>query len=136
MKATITYLNFDGNTREVMQFYQRCFGGDLMMQQFSDVNIEAPPEARNRIVHAKLTAGPCTLMASDTLPGMPLNKGNNFHICLNPESAEETEKVFNALAHNGNITMPLQDMFWGARFGMLVDQFGINWMLNYEKPKA
>jgi PhnB protein len=136
MKEMITYLNFDGSTREAMQFYQRCLGGDLMMQRFAEVKVDVPPEAKDRIVHAKLTVGASTLMASDTLPGMAPHNGDNFSICLICESSEETEKFFTALGQNGKVTLPLQDMFWGARFGMIVDQFGVNWMFNYDKPKS
>jgi PhnB protein len=136
MKEMITYLNFDGRTREAMQFYQRCLGGELMMQRFSEVKVEVPPEAKDRIIHAKLTVGTSTLMASDTLPGMAPHTGDNFNICLICETSEETERFFTALGQNGKVTLPLQDMFWGARFGMLVDQFGVNWMFNYDKPKS
>ena len=66
---------------------------------------------------------------------MPFESGNNFHICLSCESAEETERLFTALGDRGRVTMPLQDMFWGARFGMVVDRFGVSWMFNYEKGK-
>jgi PhnB protein len=133
MKEMTTYLNFDGQTREAMQFYQQCLGGNLRMSPFSEVKIDVPPEAKDRIVHAKLEAGSSTLMASDTLPGTPFQQGNNFHICLSCESAEETERLFTALGRNGKVTMPLQDMFWGARFGMVVDRYGVSWMFNYEK---
>ena len=56
-------------------------------------------------------------------------------ICLNCESLDETERLYGALAENGTVTIPLRDTFWGARFGMLLDQFGVSWMLNFEKPK-
>jgi len=135
MKEMITYLNFDGNTREAMEFYHRCLGGELRMSPFSEVKMDVPPEAKDRIVHSKLTVGSSTLMGSDTLPGMPFESGNNFHICLSCESAEETERLFTALGDRGRVTMPLQDMFWGARFGMVVDRFGVSWMFNYEKGK-
>lgn len=136
MREMIPYLNFDGSTREAMQFYQKCLGGDLMMQSFSEAKIEVPPGAKDRIIHAKLAVGRYTLMASDTAPGMAFQQGSNFHICIICESMDETEKLFTALAQNGRITMPLQDMFWGARFGMVIDQFGVGWMFNYEKPKS
>ena len=137
MKEIITYLNFDGNCREAMTFYERCLGGELHMASFADQpGGNVPKEAKDRIMHAKLTKGFATLMASDTMPGMPFKQGNNFSICLSPESVQETDKLFNALSENGRITMPLQDTFWGARFGMLTDQFGINWMVNFEKPKT
>ena len=134
MKEMITYLNFDGNAGDAMKFYARCLGGELSLMHFSEAKVDVPPNAQDRIMHAKLTKGSCTLMASDIQPGEPFNKGNNFYICLNCESLEETESLFSSLAEKGKVTMPLQDTFWGARFGMLQDQFGINWMFNFEKP--
>src|SRR5262245_36810587 len=135
MKELITYLNFDGNCRDAMKFYEHCLGGDLQMMPFSEAQVEYPPEAKNRIMHARLKAGPSELMASDTMPGMSFKPGNNFSICIGCESLEELERLFNALSENGKVTMPLQDTFCGPRFGMLTDQFGINWMFNFEKSK-
>ncbi|MBV8274882.1 MAG: VOC family protein [Verrucomicrobia bacterium] len=88
-------------------------------------------DAPGRIPHAELASGPAVLMASDTLPGMAFQQGNNFSICLDCESQAEMEKVFNALRENGQVTMPLHDAFWGGRFGMLTDQFGISWMFSF-----
>ena len=135
MKEITTYLNFDGNCRQAMTFYQRCLGGELHIMPFSEAPGDFAKEAKDRIMHATLRAGSGTLMASDTMPGMPFQQGNNFAICIAPESIQETERLFTALAEGGKVTMPLQDTFWGARFGMLTDKFGINWMLNFEKPK-
>jgi PhnB protein len=135
MKEIVTYLNFDGNCKQAMQFYKQCLGGELHMAPFSEGPGNIPVEAKDRILHARLAAGPAILMASDTMPGSPFKQGTNFSICLNPESLAEAEKVFSALAEKGKVTMPLQDTFWGARFGSLTDQFGVNWMVNYEKPK-
>jgi PhnB protein len=135
MKGLITYLNFDGNCREAMKFYERSLGGQLHMVPFSEAPGNFPQEAKDRIMHASLTIGSAAIMASDTMPGTPFKQGNNFSLCINSESLEETEKLFNILGENGKVTMPLQDTFWGARFGMLTDQFGINWMFNFEKPK-
>jgi len=132
----VTYLNFDGNARDAMQFYARCLQGELLLMPFSDANVDAPQEARDRTMHAKLTKGSCVLMASDIMPGMPFQRGNNFYICLNCESLEETERVFAALGEKGKVTMPLQDTFWGARFGLITDQFDVNWMFNFEKTRA
>jgi PhnB protein len=135
MKEMITYLNFDGSCRQAMQFYERSLGGELAMVPFSEVQVDYPREAKDRIMHAKLTKGSATLMASDTMPGMPFQQGSSTHICLICDSLQETERFFAALSDKGKITMPLQDTFWGARFGMITDQFGVNWMLNFDKPK-
>jgi PhnB protein len=135
MKEIITYLTFDGNCRDAMKFYERCLEGELHLAPFSETPGDFPKEAKDRIMHARLTKGPAVLMASDTMPGMPFKQGNNFSICITCESLQELEKLFTALGDKGKVTMPLQDTFWGARFGMLTDHFGINWMFNFEKPK-
>lgn len=135
MKGLHAYLNFDGNCREAMKFYEKCLGGELQLMPFSEMQGDYPREAKDRIMHAKLSQGPHVLMASDTMPGMPFQQGSNFSICIQCESADEIERYFKALSQSGAVSMPLQDTFWGARFGMLKDQFGIHWMLNYEKPK-
>lgn len=74
-------------------------------------------------------------MASDTLPGMPYTRGTNFSINIDCESVSEIEKLFKAFSEGSQVTMPLQDTFWGARFGMITDRFGISWMFNHELPK-
>ena len=135
MKEMITYLNFNGNCRDAMKFYERCLGGELQIMPFAEAPGNHPPEAKDRIMHARLTNGSAVLMASDTMPGMPFQKGTNFAICVNCQTQEELERFFSAISQKGNVTMPLQDTFWGARFGMLTDQFGVNWMFNFEKPK-
>lgn len=138
MKELNTYLTFDGNCREAMTFYEKCFGAELQVMSFADAppgQVECAKEAKDRVMHARLTKGPAVLMASDTMPGMPFQQGNNFSITINCESAQEIERLFAAFGEKGKVKMPLQDTFWGAHFGMLTDQFGINWMFNFEKPK-
>ena len=136
MKAIVAYLNFDGNCREAMKFYQRCLGGELSIMPFSEAPGDFPKEAKDRVMHARVTKeGTALLMASDTMPGSNFVQGTNFSISIDCQSAEETDRLFTAFSEKGKITMPLQDAFWGARFGMLRDQFGINWMFNFEKPK-
>ena len=134
MKQTNTYLNFDGNCREAMTFYGRCLQAEPNFTPFS----AGPPEiaaatkaAPNRILHAELASGPVVLMASDTLPGMPFQQGNNFSISISCDSEAELERLFASLAESGKVTMPLHNAFWGGRFGMLTDQFGISWMLSF-----
>ena len=135
MKQVNTYLMFDGNCREAMQFYSQCLGARLDLMSFADAKAFAyPAEAKDRVIHAKLTKGTVFLMASDTMPGMPWQQGTNFSISIDCESAEEIERLFGALGEKGAVTMPLSDAFWGARFGMLKDRFGINWMFNWDKP--
>ena len=136
MKEIITYLNFDGNCRDAMKFYQRCFGGELQMVPLSKTQEGHPLEAKDRIMHARLVNGSSVLMASDMMHGMPFHQGNNVSVCVNCGSSEEIETYFAGVSEGGTVTMPLQDTFWGARFGMVTDHFGIHWMFNFEQAKA
>ena len=135
MKEVNAYLTFDGNCREAMKFYEQCLGAELELTTFGDMPGEVSAAAKDRIMHARLAKGSTILMASDTMPGMPLNKGNNCSIAVHCESRQEIERLFTAFSKNAQIRMPLEDTNWGAHFGMLTDQYGIQWMFNYSKPK-
>lgn len=135
MKGITTYLMFDGNCREAMTFYKECLGAELYLMPYSEAPGHHPEEANDRIIHASLQKGAAALMASDTPPEMPSQQGNNFSVSLDCESLDEIERLFAAFSKNGKVTMALNDTFWGARFGMLTDQFGINWMFNFQQPK-
>jgi PhnB protein len=134
MKSVTTYLNFDGNCREAMTFYAKCLEGELTL-----VPANHPPEAKDLIMHARVTkgstAGLPVLMASDTMPGHPFHAVAGFSISIMCESVEEIDRIFAALSEGGKVGMPLADQFWGARFGMFTDKFGIHWMLNFDHPK-
>ena len=136
MKEIAAYLNFNGNCREAMTFYAKCLGTELQLIPFSDMPGDHPPGTKDRIMHARLSKGPASvLMASDTMAGMPVQQGNNLSIAIQCESLAEIDVFFDALGENGTVTMPLADAPWGARFGMLTDQFGVHWMFNCELPK-
>jgi PhnB protein len=106
------------------------------VQRFGDTKgIDYPPEAKSRVIHAALKLGESHLMLSDTMPSMPKPAGNNVRVPINCDDVADMTKQFEALAAGGKITMPLQDTFWGAKFGMLTDAFGINWMFNCETRK-
>ena len=135
MKAFHTYLNFDGNTREAMTFYQQCLDADLAIQIYADAKIDAPPGGENRTIHARLQKGSAILMASDIMPGMEFTQGNNFFVSIDCESIAETDRLFSAFKGGGKVLVEPQDMFWGAYFGMLTDKFGVSWMFNCERTK-
>jgi len=138
MKGLTAYLNFDGNAREAMTFYSKSLGAELLLMPFSEApagTCDVPKEHKDKVMHARLTKGAVLLMASDTPPGRPLAAGNNFSINVDCESRQEGEKLFNALGEKGTVIMPMQDMFWGSYWGMVTDQFGINWMFNCEQTK-
>jgi len=143
-KARVTtYLNFPGNTEEAFHFYKKVFKGEFTgrgLQHFSDVELPAggPPMSdadKKLILHAELTImGGHVLMATDAPEsmGFKMVHGNNMHICLEPESREETKRLFDELSAGGNVTMPLEDMFFGAYFAEFKDKYGINWMLSFQ----
>lgn len=141
MANTGTYLNFSRNTEEAFKFYQSVFGGEFSrggISRFSDIppSENAPPitqEDRNLVMHVELPIlGGHLLMGTDAPEsmGFKLNFGNNVHIMLEPDTKEETRKLFHALSKGGKVTQELQDMFWGSYYGSCIDQFGVQWMFN------
>lgn len=137
--ATINpYLNFPGNTEEAFNFYKSVFGGEFTFLQRFKETPEAgnvPANEQDKIMHIALPIGEGnTLMATDALEsmGQRLTAGNNFSIAIQAESEEEADKLFNRLSAGGQVTMPLEKVFWGAYFGMCTDKFGIQWMVNYD----
>ena len=136
MKDITPYLTFNGTCRQAMTFYKDILGGDLELMDFASSPMEVPDEAKNYIMHAILTSNGVTLMASDTMPNQPVTNGNSVSLSINCQSTDEINHLFNSLSDGGQITMPLEDTFWGARFGMLTDKFGTCWMFNYDYPQA
>ena len=126
------YLNFDGQCEAAFKFYERCFEGKVIamvtFEGAGDVG-QLPPGWSKKIMHAHMTIGSQVLMGSDAPPGR-FQKPQGFSMSVHPEQPAEAERVFNALAEKGSVQMPLQQTPWAARFGMVVDQFGIPWMVN------
>jgi PhnB protein len=133
MKSIDTYLLFNGNCREAMEFYANCLGADLNVMGYGDGPEPCTEADRDKVMHARIKKGSVVLMASDAPPSKAVEQGNNFALTLNCESIEETERVFKAIGKGGKVIMPLSDTFWGAHFGMLSDQFGVTWMFSFEK---
>lgn len=137
MKNLTVYLMFDGACEAAMNFYRDALRGEIVsLMRMGDSEMPVPDDFKNYIMHSVLQAGSICLMASDTMPQHPIVFGNNAHLSLDFDNADEQTAVFEHLASGGNVTMPLQDTFWGARFGTLTDQFGVCWMFNYDYPKA
>ncbi len=143
MKPTTVniYLTFDGNCKQAFDFYKSIFGGEF---QYSGTYGEMPPqegmppmpeELKEKIMHISLPVSEETLLMGSDAGGdwsKKITVGNNFSISVNTGSQEEATRIFNALSEGGQITMPLEKTFWQSYFGMLTDQFGINWMVNCE----
>jgi len=122
MKFVTTYLHFDGNCREAMQFYQHCLGAEL---EFT------PGEPNVRILHSQLlNNGQPILQASDDQSGSPPRQGDNFQVAIECQSPEEVDRIFAALSQGGRVRFPVGTAPWGARFGMLTDRYGVQWLLN------
>ena len=134
------YLHFNGNCREAFEFYRAAFGGDfLVLETFGDgpADMQVPEDERNNVMHVSLPMGTSVLMGSDvpTTFGEPAPSVSNVSISYAAHSREETDALFARLSDGGTVTMPLQEMFWGAYFGACIDRFGVNWMLNCEEPQ-
>ena len=141
MAAANIYLTFNGNCEDAFNFYKSVFGGEFpYVGRYKDM----PPateggkaftgEEGERIMHMSLPIGHGTyIMGSDTGGEWAAHyaQGNNFSISLNADSKEEADKLFNGLAADGQVTMPLNNTFWGDYFGMLTDKFGVAWMMSY-----
>ena len=133
MKEMNAYLIFNGNCREAASFYQKCLGSDLQLITFGDMGGNVPPDSKDRIAHARISKGATVLLASDNMPVMTFNAGDNYFVCLNCESVQETDKLFAALSEKGKTIQAPQETQWAARFAMFTDQFGTKWMLNFAK---
>lgn len=140
MTTVNIYLNFTGNCEAAFRFYQQAFGTTLgEISRFGDMPPQEgmpplPEEMKNQVMHISLPISQETmLMGSDTGGewAAQFRQGNNFSVSVNTDDKSEADRLFAALSAGGEITMPLADVFWGDYFGMMVDKFGINWMVSY-----
>ncbi len=144
--ATVNpYLTFNGTCEAAFTFYKSVFGGEFpYIGKFKDMPPAegCPPvseEDGNKIMHVSLPISKETiLMGSDSSEafGQVTIAGNNFSVSINAESKEEAEKLFNGLSAGGNVSMPMNQTFWGAYFGMFTDKFGIMWMVNFDTQES
>lgn len=140
MARVCTYLNFNRHTEEAFNFYRTVFGTEFSgaINRFGDAPAppdapEMPAEDKNLIMHIELPIlNGHVLMGTDAPEclGFTVNMGNNTHIMLEPDTREETAMLYTALSDGGKVTMPLQDMFWGAYYGSFTDKYGVQWMVN------
>ncbi|MDB5169304.1 MAG: 3-demethylubiquinone-9 3-methyltransferase [Candidatus Saccharibacteria bacterium] len=125
------YLHFNGEAQDALNFYQSVFGGETQVVRFGDFPaMPVAEEMKNDIMHSQLKASGMTLMLSDATPLGELQAGKNFSVSVSGEDTETLTKYFEGLSAGGTITEPLRMQQWGANFGMLVDKFGISWMVN------
>ena len=129
------YLTFNNNCREAMNFYKECLGGNLSLQTVgeSPLSETMPSKMKDSILHATLNNGELVLMGSDMVSDSRLTKGNAVSLMLDCNNEEEIETIYEKLSAGGKKDCPIQDTFWGAKFGALTDKFGNPWLLNYTK---
>lgn len=130
------YLNFPGNSEEAFKFYQSIFGGELSVNRFKDTpeSGKIPAADQDKMMHIALFVDKSPfLMATDVLEsmGQKLQMGNNIHLSVFTSSEAETSRIFDAFAKKGKVTVPLAKQFWGDFFGMVTDQYGIQWMVTF-----
>ena len=129
------YLTFNGNCRAAMEYYKNVLGGEFEggIKSFADGgdHMKFTPENADKVMHVHLKTDNFSIMASDNVGGeFPFEKGNNFSLSLTIDDESKAQQTFDKLSDKGKIFMPLSKAFWGGKFGMLVDQFGIQWMVS------
>lgn len=132
MKLT-PYIHFAGNAGEALNFYAAALGAEIvMLSRYGDSPMPVDEDYKQKIIHARLVFEGNMIMISDAFKGKEVSTNGNVQLSMEMNDKAELEKVFAKMAEGGKITMPLQDQFWGATFGMLVDKFGVSWMFNKE----
>jgi PhnB protein len=130
MNALHPYIDFGGKCREAMTFYKDVFGGELVFSSFGEFGMDMPNEMKNLVMHSELKANGLILHASDGQPHHRATHGNNVSLSLQITQADEQTRIFDGLAQGGQVLQPLTNSPWGARFGMVIDRYGLQWMLN------
>ncbi len=137
MDAIVPYLLFNGNAGEALEFYTKVLNGKILVKStFGESPVPSSDDMKDKIMHGSMQAGNLAIMVSDCPPDRAATPGDNVQLSLNFSDAASIDKTFAAIGEGGTVIMELQDTFWGARFGMLTDKFGIKWMFNHDKaPK-
>jgi PhnB protein len=132
-----TYLNYGGNCQQAFRFYEEHLGGKITMmmthgQQPNPAGVS--PEAKNTILHARMSIGETELLAADVPPGR-FQPMRSAYLSLLVSSIEEAERIYALLSEGGEIFMAMQETFFAFRFAMLRDKFGTSWMILNERPR-
>lgn len=129
------YLMFEGNCEEAMSFYKNAVNGELEIMPVEGSPMKVPEEFKNKVMHATLRFGDAIIMASDNMQGQEVSYGNGYAISIASSNLKDAEAYFTKLSEGGQILMPFEETFWGAKFGMFIDKFGVSWMVNCELDK-
>jgi PhnB protein len=126
------YLSFNGQCEAAFEFYEQCLGaqrGLVFRYAGSPLANDVPAEWHDKVMHGSLTVGGQVLMGADVAPDT-YEAPTGFSLSLQIDNTAEAERIFHELGNGGRVVMPLEKTFWAARFGMLVDRFGIPWLIN------
>jgi PhnB protein len=133
MKLT-TYVNFPGNCKEALEYYEKHLGAKIVMTTTFDTMPDpkmVPPGMEKKILHARITFGDTVLMASDGPKAEPMRSA---YLTLSVDSDAEAERIYSVLTEGGEVFMKMGETFFAHRFGQGRDKFGVNWMIIHEKP--
>jgi len=128
------YLFFAGRCQEALDLYRDAVGAEVLMLMRYRESPEPVPPGRiapgwdDKVMHASVRIGDTVVMASDGCsPEGPSFAG--FSLSLTVADAATADRIFARLADGGSVQMPLTETFWSPRFGMVTDQFGVQWMI-------
>lgn len=125
------YIHFDGNAEEALNHYRDALGGELQIMRFAGSPAEscAPEGWGQKVLHGALQTNVGLLLASDASKDQVRNPGDNIEVAVQVDSEADAERIFSKLGQGGNVTMPLSETFFSPKFGMLIDRFGIKWII-------
>ena len=129
-----TYVNFAGNCKEALQFYEKHLGAKILMMMTYDQMPDPktiPPGMEKAVLHSRITIGDTAVMASDGPKAEPMRSA---YLCLSADSTPEAERIYKGLSDGGEVFMAMAETFFAHRFGQFRDKFGVNWMVIHEKP--
>lgn len=125
------YISFLDNAREAMDFYQSVFGGEVSRMTFGDLPMGTDPAEADKVMHSMLeTDDGLTLMAADTPNHLEYKPGTNHSVSLSGDDDARLRGYWDQLSDGGTVVAPLMQAPWGDTFGMCIDRFGVNWMVN------
>lgn len=126
------YLFFHGRCEEALNFYKECLGGEIVqISHYAGTPMEdqIDPSFRDKVMHASFVSGDLRFMAADGRPGPAPDGNDDIALCIAAGTEAEGQRVFDAMSQGGAVEMPLADAFWGGKFGMFTDKFGVQWMI-------
>jgi len=137
MKLSLfTTIHFNGQCEEALRFYERSLGAKIafvMTWGDSPMASQAPAGWEKKVLHSRIALGDAEIVAGD-IPTQQYERPRGFSILLSVDDTDAGERMFNALAESGTVMMPFEKTFWAARYGFVVDQFGVPWEVNCEQP--